>query len=43
LWLEDTPFVGGLEIREGRAHIGSAPGFGVELDESKLQATLIRA
>jgi L-alanine-DL-glutamate epimerase-like enolase superfamily enzyme len=42
LWFEDTPFRGGLEIRKGRASIGSAPGFGVEIDEAKLKAMTIR-
>ena len=41
LWFEDTPFRGGLEITDGRARINSEPGFGVELDEAKLQAMTI--
>lgn len=41
LWFEDTPFEGGLEIRDGRAILGRAPGFGVELNEDKLHAMLI--
>ncbi len=40
-WFEDTPFKGGLKIENGRAIITSAPGFGVELDETKLRAMLI--
>ncbi|MCP4380571.1 MAG: mandelate racemase/muconate lactonizing enzyme family protein [Hyphomicrobiales bacterium] len=41
LWFEDTPIRGGLEIRDGRATIGSQPGFGVEIDEKKLAAMAI--
>jgi L-alanine-DL-glutamate epimerase-like enolase superfamily enzyme len=41
LWFEDTPFRGGLEICDGRATIGSEPGFGVEIDEEKLDAMAI--
>jgi L-alanine-DL-glutamate epimerase-like enolase superfamily enzyme len=42
LWFEDTPFRGGLTIKNGRASIGSAPGFGVEIDEAKLKAMTIK-
>ncbi len=42
LWFEDTPFRGGLKIKNGRASIGAAPGFGVEIDEVKLKAMTIR-
>ena len=42
LWFEDTPFRGGLTIKNGRASIGSAAGFGVELDEAKLKAMTIK-
>jgi L-alanine-DL-glutamate epimerase-like enolase superfamily enzyme len=42
LWFADTPFRGGLTIRDGRASIGPAPGFGVELDEAKLKAMSIK-
>ncbi len=42
LWFEDTPFRGGLKIKNGRASIGAAPGFGVELDEVKLKAMTIK-
>jgi L-alanine-DL-glutamate epimerase-like enolase superfamily enzyme len=42
LWFADTPFRGGLTLRKGRASIGSAPGYGVELDEAKLKAMLIK-
>jgi len=42
LWFEDTPFRGGLKIKNGRASIGSAPGFGVEIDEAKLKAMTIK-
>lgn len=42
LWFEDTPFRGGLEIKNGRASIGSQPGFGVDLDEARLKAMAIR-
>ena len=41
LWFEDTPFIGGLTIKNGRASINAAPGFGVELDEDKLMAMRI--
>jgi L-alanine-DL-glutamate epimerase-like enolase superfamily enzyme len=41
LWFADTPFRGGLEIKKGRAKINSAPGFGIELDEKKLEAMMI--
>jgi len=41
LWFEDTPFIGGLTIKNGRASINDAPGFGVELDEDKLMAMRI--
>jgi L-alanine-DL-glutamate epimerase-like enolase superfamily enzyme len=41
LWFEDTPFRGGLEIAGGKASIGLAPGFGVEIDEAKLAKMLI--
>ena len=41
LWFEDTPFIGGLTIKNGRASINAAPGFGVELDEDKLTAMRI--
>jgi L-alanine-DL-glutamate epimerase-like enolase superfamily enzyme len=41
LWFEDTPFRGGLEIVGGKARIGTAPGFGVEIDEAKLAKMLI--
>jgi len=42
LWFEDTPFRGGLKIKNGRASIGAAPGFGVEIDEAKLKAMTIK-
>ena len=32
----DSPFRGGLELRDGRAHLSQAPGFGVEVDEPSL-------
>ena len=41
LWFEDTPFIGGLTIKNGRASINDAPGFGVELDDNKLNAMRI--
>jgi L-alanine-DL-glutamate epimerase-like enolase superfamily enzyme len=41
LWFADTPFRGGLQIKRGRARINAAPGFGVELDEKKLEAMMI--
>jgi len=42
LWFkEEMPFVGGLVIQDGKATIGNAPGFGIELDEAKLQPLLI--
>ena len=41
LWFEDTPFRGGLEIAGGKARIGTAPGFGVEIDDAKLAKMLI--
>jgi L-alanine-DL-glutamate epimerase-like enolase superfamily enzyme len=41
-WFADTPIRGGLEIANGRASIGDAPGFGVEIDEDKLASMLIR-
>lgn len=31
-----TPFSGGVRIENGRAHLGNAPGFGVEVDPSLL-------
>ena len=37
-WYADTPIRGGVEIRDGTARIGPAPGFGVEIDEEKLAA-----
>ena len=41
LWLQETPFVGGLQLVGGRAHIPAAPGFGIELDETKLKEMLV--
>ena len=41
LWFEDTPFIGGLTIKNGRASINDAPGFGDELDDNKLNAMRI--
>jgi L-alanine-DL-glutamate epimerase-like enolase superfamily enzyme len=42
LWFQEAmPFVGGLVLRDGRATIGDAPGFGIELDEAKLEPLLI--
>ena len=41
LWYADTPIRGGVEISNGQARIGSAPGFGVEIDEEKLASMLI--
>jgi L-alanine-DL-glutamate epimerase-like enolase superfamily enzyme len=41
LWLEESPFIGGLEIRDGQARIGDAPGLGIELDEAALKKVLI--
>ena len=41
LWFADTPIRGGLEIRGGQATISSEPGFGVEIDEEKLEAMSI--
>ena len=35
-FFEDSPFRGGLELRDGRAHLSRAPGFGVEVDEPGL-------
>lgn len=35
-FFEESPFRGGIEFRDGRVHISSAPGFGVEIDERKL-------
>jgi L-alanine-DL-glutamate epimerase-like enolase superfamily enzyme len=32
-----TPFNGGITIRDGRAHLGHGPGFGVEVDPALLQ------
>jgi len=37
LWFEDTPFKGGIEIKNGRAVLPKEPGLGVELDEEKLR------
>ena len=42
-WFADTPIRGGLEIRNGIASISDAPGFGVEIDEKKLDEMLIRS
>lgn len=42
LWFADTPVVGGIELKGGRAHLSDAPGLGVELDEAKLEAVLLR-
>jgi L-alanine-DL-glutamate epimerase-like enolase superfamily enzyme len=33
-----TPFSGGVRIGNGRAHLGNAPGFGVEFDPGRLAA-----
>ncbi len=41
LWFEETPFSGGIEIRDGKVHLPDAPGLGVELDEGILQKLLI--
>jgi L-Ala-D/L-Glu epimerase len=41
LWFEDTPFTGGVAIKNGRASITSDAGFGVELDEKKLETMVI--
>lgn len=35
-FFEGSPFQGGLEIYDGRAHLSNAPGFGVEIMEQKL-------
>jgi L-alanine-DL-glutamate epimerase-like enolase superfamily enzyme len=40
-WFADTPFRGGLDIRNGRARLPVSPGFGVEIDEKKLRAMTI--
>jgi len=36
-FFEESPFRGGLELRDGQAHISQSPGFGVEIDERKLE------
>ncbi len=41
LWFAETPFSGGIEIREGKVHLPDAPGLGVELDEAVLKKLLI--
>jgi L-Ala-D/L-Glu epimerase len=41
-WFADTPIRGGLEIKDGLASISDAPGFGVEIDEDKLESMLQR-
>ena len=38
LWFEDTPFKGGIEIKNGKAILPEKPGLGVELDEEKLKS-----
>lgn len=40
-WFADTPFRGGLDLRDGRVRLSRTPGLGVELDEKKLQAMTI--
>ena len=35
-FFEDSPFRGGLDLRDGQAHLSNAPGFGVEVDEPTL-------
>lgn len=41
LWFEETPFVGGFRVANGRAVLGDEPGLGVELDEDVLAALSI--
>jgi L-alanine-DL-glutamate epimerase-like enolase superfamily enzyme len=42
LWFEEaSPFSGGLVLQDGKATIGDAPGFGIELDPAKLEPLLI--
>ena len=41
LWFSDTPFRGGIEVRNGRVRLSRAAGFGVEVDEKKLQSMTI--
>ena len=41
LWLKETPFVGGLVLRDGKATIRDDPGLGIELDEAALGPLLI--
>jgi len=40
LWFADTPFSGGIELKNGRAYLPNKPGLGVELDEVKLKTML---
>lgn len=42
-FFEDSPFRGGLELRDGRAHLSRAPGFGVEIDEQSLATMAVSA
>jgi L-alanine-DL-glutamate epimerase-like enolase superfamily enzyme len=42
-FFEGSPFRGGLDIRDGCAHISNAPGFDVEIDEQKLMAMAVSA
>ena len=41
LWFTETPFVGGVELLDGKATIGNAPGLGIELDEAALEPLLM--
>jgi L-alanine-DL-glutamate epimerase-like enolase superfamily enzyme len=38
----ETPFRGGIELRDGKAFLPDTPGLGVELDEDRLDAMVIR-
>jgi L-alanine-DL-glutamate epimerase-like enolase superfamily enzyme len=41
-WFEETPFSGGIEIRDGLVHLSPAPGYGVELDEAMLERLVVK-
>lgn len=38
----ETPFVGGVKLREGRARIPNGPGFAIEVDEDRLMKMLAK-
>lgn len=40
-YFESNPFVGGITLSNGRAHLPDTPGLGIELDEDRLRPLLI--